>query len=109
MTPGSDHPPVLEPHMVLRWASVIRWLGRSGCGSGLRARPKRKDYISLFYSRNYFQCKNKFQKSRTCLEGNKNTQKILKIIGKFPEIDWDMSNPNKVFGADEKILEPSNK
>jgi hypothetical protein len=27
----------------------------------------------------------------------KNTQKIPKILGKFPEIDWDMSNPNKVF------------
>jgi hypothetical protein len=28
--------------------------------------------------------------------------KIPKILGKFPETDWDMNNPNKVFGAHEK-------
>jgi hypothetical protein len=32
-------------------------------------------------------------------KGTKNTPKILKIPGKFPEIDWDMNNPNKIFGA----------
>jgi hypothetical protein len=32
----------------------------------------------------------------------KNILKIPKIIGKFPETDWDMNNPNKVFGAHEK-------
>jgi hypothetical protein len=36
------------------------------------------------------------------LQGIKNTQKILKIPEKFPEIDWDMNNPNKAFGAHEK-------
>jgi hypothetical protein len=35
--------------------------------------------------------------------------KFPKISGKFPELDWTMNNPNKVFGAHEKILEPSNK
>jgi hypothetical protein len=34
--------------------------------------------------------------------GTKNTQKIPKIPGKFPELDWSMNNPNKVFGAHEK-------
>jgi hypothetical protein len=34
----------------------------------------------------------------------KNTQKIPKIPGKFVEIDYDMSNPNKAFGAHEKDL-----
>jgi hypothetical protein len=28
--------------------------------------------------------------------------KILKISRKFPELDYDMNNPNKVFGAHEK-------
>jgi hypothetical protein len=32
---------------------------------------------------------------------HKNTQKILKILGKFLETHWDMNNPNKVFGAHE--------
>jgi hypothetical protein len=34
----------------------------------------------------------------------KNTQKILKIPGKFPEIDLDTNNPNKIFGAHEKYF-----
>jgi hypothetical protein len=34
----------------------------------------------------------------------KNTQKIPKIPGKFPETYWDRSYPNKVFGAHEKDL-----
>jgi hypothetical protein len=32
----------------------------------------------------------------------KNTLKISKLPRKFPERHWDMKNPNKVFGADEK-------
>jgi hypothetical protein len=32
----------------------------------------------------------------------KNILKIPKILGEFPETDWDMNNPNKVFGAHEK-------
>jgi hypothetical protein len=32
----------------------------------------------------------------------KNTPKITKIPGKFPELDWSMNNPNKVFGGHEK-------
>jgi hypothetical protein len=35
-------------------------------------------------------------------KGTKNTPKITKIPGKFPELDWSMSNPNKVFGVQEK-------
>jgi hypothetical protein len=35
-------------------------------------------------------------------KGTKNTPKITKIPGKFPELDWDTNNPNKVFGAHEK-------
>jgi hypothetical protein len=33
---------------------------------------------------------------------HENTLKIPKISGKFPEIDEDMNNPNKAFGAHEK-------
>jgi hypothetical protein len=36
------------------------------------------------------------------LQGTKNTQKITKIPGKFLEIDYDMNNPNKAFGAYKK-------
>jgi hypothetical protein len=36
------------------------------------------------------------------LKGTKNTPKITKIPEKFLEIDWDMNNPNKAFGAHEK-------
>jgi hypothetical protein len=32
-------------------------------------------------------------------QSTKNTQKIPKIPVKFPEIDWSMNDPNKVFGA----------
>jgi hypothetical protein len=35
-------------------------------------------------------------------KGTKNTLKITKNPGKFPETDWDTNNPNKVFGAHEK-------
>jgi hypothetical protein len=35
-------------------------------------------------------------------KGTKNTPKITKIPGKFPELDWDTNNPNKAFGAHEK-------
>jgi hypothetical protein len=39
---------------------------------------------------------------RKCFKARKNTQKIPKILGKFPETDWDTNNPNKIFGAHEK-------
>jgi hypothetical protein len=32
----------------------------------------------------------------------KNILKIPKILGKFLGIDWNMNNPNKVFGAHKK-------
>jgi hypothetical protein len=34
----------------------------------------------------------------------KNTLKITKIPGKFPELDWRMNHPNKVFRAHENDL-----
>jgi hypothetical protein len=37
-------------------------------------------------------------------KGTKNTPKITKISGKFPELDWDMNNPNKVFGDHGKYF-----
>jgi hypothetical protein len=36
------------------------------------------------------------------LKDTKNTPKITKIPGKLLEIDYDMNNPNKTFGAHEK-------
>jgi hypothetical protein len=47
---------------------------------------------------------NHSRKSRSCFKGTKNTRKIPKHSGKIPEIDWSMNNPNKVFGAHEKIF-----
>jgi len=38
------------------------------------------------------------------IEAAKNTPKTLKIRGKFPEILWNMRNPNTVFGAHDKII-----
>jgi hypothetical protein len=70
-------------------------------GSGLRARPGRKDRIC--FSRNiFFSAKTNSGNNRKFLQGTKNTPKIPKIVGKFPDVDWSMNNPNKVFGAHEK-------
>jgi hypothetical protein len=52
----------------------------------MQARPKRKQKVLLF-SEMIFSAKTITEKSSKCLEGNKNTQKILKIRGTFPEID----------------------
>jgi hypothetical protein len=35
-------------------------------------------------------------------KGTKNTPEITRILQKFLEIDYDMNNPNKAFGAHEK-------
>jgi hypothetical protein len=42
------------------------------------------------------------EKSRNYFKGMKHTRKITKIPGKLPELDWGMSNPNKVFSVQEK-------
>jgi hypothetical protein len=52
-----------------------------------------------------FNARNNFRKSRNCFTDTKNTRKITKIPAKFLEIDWDMNDPNKVFGAHEKDFE----
>jgi hypothetical protein len=70
-----------------------------GGGSGLRARPKPK---GGFFFEFIFQHQHNFGNSRKCLQGMKNTPKITKLPGKFPELDWSMNNQNKVFGAQEK-------
>jgi len=44
------------------------------------------------------------EKSRIIIQASKNTPKALKIREKFPETLWNMRNPNKVFGAHEKIF-----
>jgi hypothetical protein len=41
-------------------------------------------------------------KSSKWLQSTKNTQKITKNPEKFLQIDYDMNNPNKAFGAHEK-------
>ena len=44
------------------------------------------------------------EKSRIDIEATKNTLKPPKIWGRFLETLWNMMNPNKVFGAHEKIF-----
>jgi hypothetical protein len=65
------------------------------------ARPKRKgkDY---YFPNLIFNAKTILENLKVVLKGTKNTQKIAKNSGKFPEAHWDMNNPNKVFGAHEK-------
>jgi hypothetical protein len=55
-----------------------------------------------FFSEIFFSAKTNPGNAWKMFRGTKNTQKIPKIPGKFPELDWSMNNPNKVFGAHEK-------
>jgi hypothetical protein len=83
----------------LRWAphgptagSVRTWVGPSG--------STQLDRICFFEF--IFNAETIPEKSRICFKDTKNTPKITKIPGKFPELDWSMNSPNKVFGAHEK-------
>jgi hypothetical protein len=49
------------------------------------------------------------EKSSNCFKAQKYSENSKKLRKKFPETHWDTNNPNKVFGAHKKILEPSNK
>jgi hypothetical protein len=49
-----------------------------------------------------FKCESNSRKSINCFKGMKNTKKIPKLSVKFPEVHWDMNNPNKVFISHEK-------
>jgi hypothetical protein len=62
--------------------------------------PKLKEKV--YYFPKYFSVPKQFWKSLDNILYHENTQKIPKILGKFPETYWDMKNPNKVFGAHEK-------
>jgi hypothetical protein len=63
----------------------------------------------LFFFEFIFNEKTIPEKSRNCLKARKILRKSQTFQKKFPELDWSMNNPNKVFGAHEKVLEPSNK
>jgi hypothetical protein len=67
------------------------WVGPSGSAQ-----------LDRFFFEFIFNAKTILEKSRNCFRGTKITQKITKIPGKFLEIDYDMNNPNKTFGAPEK-------
>jgi hypothetical protein len=51
----------------------------------MRSRPKRKGKAYCFPI--FFNAKTILEKSRNCIKGKKNTQKLPKISGKFAEID----------------------
>jgi hypothetical protein len=71
---------------------------RAGAGRAFGLGPLVKDRVFFEF---IFNAKTIPEKSRNCFKGTKNTRKNP---GKFPEIDWSMNNPNKVFGAHEKDL-----
>jgi hypothetical protein len=81
-------------------ACKASWAERgSEMGQAFGLGPERMDKI--FFS-NLFLMQNNSRKSRNCFKDTKNTRKIPKIPGKFPEAQWDMNHPNKVFGVHEK-------
>jgi hypothetical protein len=59
--------------------------GVAGSVSRMRSRPKRKGKAYCFPI--FFNAKTILEKSRNCIKGKKNTQKLPKISGKFAEID----------------------
>jgi hypothetical protein len=65
----------------------------------------------LYYSvsRKYFSMQTNPEKSRNVFKAKKISRTSPKIRERKPKIDEDMRNPNKVIGAHENILEPSNK
>jgi hypothetical protein len=73
----------------------------SGHGPKRRMR-KRKETKFLLIFRILFREKNNLEVARYFIKCTKNILKIPKILGKFPETEWEMNNPNKVFGASEK-------
>jgi hypothetical protein len=72
--------------------------GRAGAGRAFGLSPFQEDIFSEFISN----ATNNSRKCRNCFKGTKNTRKITKIPGKLLEIDLDMHNPHKTFGAREK-------
>jgi hypothetical protein len=75
-----------------------RWSERVGpTGS---AQKDRIGFVFLFEL--IFNAKTIPEILESILKARKNTSKITKIPGKFPELDWSMNNPNKVFGTHEK-------
>jgi hypothetical protein len=86
------------PWPLARWAPQGGRLGRGGCGSGLRARPRKEGFFFEFI----FNAETNSRKVYKLFKGTKNTPKITKIPGQFLEIDYDMNNPNKAFGAHAK-------
>jgi hypothetical protein len=76
--------------------------GRVRLGRAFGLGPDRIGWVLFIFFEIIFQCKTNSGKTQKMFKGTKNTQKTPKNPGKFPEIDWDMNNPNKVFGAHEK-------
>jgi hypothetical protein len=75
---------------------------RSGCGLVEPTGSAQTGRIVLLFFEFIFSARNNSRKCRNCFKGTKNTRKITKIARKFLEIDYDMNNPNKAFGAHEK-------
>jgi hypothetical protein len=65
--------------------------------------PKEKERFSLFPKIIFVQKENP-EKSRKLNKATKNTLTISKISGEFPNIDWHMNNPNKIFRAHKKYF-----
>jgi hypothetical protein len=68
-----------------------------------RARPNPVDRFWFFFEI-FFSARINPGNAQKMFRGTKNTQKITKNPGKFLEVDYDMNNPNKAFGAHEKYF-----
>jgi hypothetical protein len=83
---------VARPAKLVGLKEEVRWVGPSGSAQN--------GWIRFFS--NLFLVQNNCRKSRNCFKDTKNTRKIPKIPGKFPEAHWNMNNSNKIFGVHEK-------
>jgi hypothetical protein len=71
-----------------------RWVGPSGSAQ--------LDRIGFVFFEFIFNAKTIPEKSSSCFKAPKILGKFQTIYEKIPETLWDMSNPNKIFGAHEK-------
>jgi hypothetical protein len=69
--------------------------------AGPKGREEKKKGFPFIF-RKYFCERNNLEIARQFIKATKNILKIPKLLGKFPEIDWNINNPNKVSGAHEK-------
>jgi hypothetical protein len=76
--------------------------GRTAGPGWMRVGPSGSAEEGRFFFEFIFNAETNSRKVYKLFKGTKNTPKITKIPGQFLEIDYDMNNPNKAFGAHAK-------